>query len=278
MKTVLITGASSGIGLESAKRLQAAGFKVVGTSRKARQDLSFPVLELDVDSDDSARACVQKALDLTGRIDVLINNAGYDLYAAAEETTDVELRAQLETNFFGAVRMTQLVVSHMRERGSGTIIQLSSVGGLFALPFNSAYAASKFALEGYNEALRHELRPFGVFVSLIEPGGVHTESLETSVRLGLSPHPAYQGVTARAAEALKAQSRRAGLTTSSVADVVVKVALAARPKLRYPVGSIARWMPVLKALMPGVFERMIFEMFQPLSKLIKPGTNSVKLQ
>jgi NAD(P)-dependent dehydrogenase (short-subunit alcohol dehydrogenase family) len=261
MKTVLITGASSGIGLESAKRLQAAGFHVIGTSRKARPDWPFPMLELDVDSEASARACVQKVFEMTGRIDVLINNAGYDLYAAAEETTEAELREQLETNFFGAVRMTQLVLPHMRERGSGTIIQLSSIGGLFALPWNSAYAASKFALEGYSEALRYELLPHGVFVSLIEPTGVKTESHASSLRQAKNPHPAYQQAARVAAELLEQQSQKSGLSLSAVADAVVRAASSPRPQLRYPIGTVTRVMPLVRALVPSVFEGMIASMF-----------------
>ena len=261
MTTVLITGASSGIGLETARRLAASGYTVIGTSRRARTDLPFTVLELDVNHDASARACVAQALAITGGIDVLINNAGYDLYATAEETGPAELREQMETNFFGAVRMTQLLVPHMRERGSGRIVQLSSVGGLFALPYNSAYAASKFALEGYSEALRHELMPFGVFVSLIEPAGVRTESLETSVRVGAAPHPAYGQAARVAADALRSDSRHGGLPTASVADAVLRTVRHARPGLRVPVGGIARWLPFLRLAAPGAFEAMIQRRF-----------------
>jgi NAD(P)-dependent dehydrogenase (short-subunit alcohol dehydrogenase family) len=270
MNTALVTGTSSGIGLETARRLKQSGYRVFGTSRNPATNSEFETLALDVTRGDSARDCVERVLDATGRIDVLVNNAGYDLYAAAEETSDAELRAQMETNFFGAVRMTRLVAPLMRERTAGRIVQLSSVGGLFALPFNSAYAASKFALEGYSEALRHELLPFGVYVSLVEPGGVHTQSLETSVRLSREHHPAYSGLARAAADKLRAESRRAGLSTASVADAVLRAVNDPRPRLRYAVGGIATFMPVLKSLLPGTFEAMIRSRF-PVSVNLEPS-------
>ncbi len=261
MRTALVTGTSSGIGLEIARRFKAHGYRVFGTSRKPATSAEFETLALDVTNHESARACVEHVLNTAGRIDVLVNNAGYDLYAAAEETSDDELRAQMETNFFGAVRLTRLVAPTMRDQRSGRIVQLSSVGGLVALPFNSAYAASKFALEGYSEALRHELVPFGVFVSLVEPGGVHTESLETSVQLSRESHPAYNGLARAAADKLRSDSRRAGLSTVSVADAVLRAVNDPRPKLRYAVGGIATFMPVLKSVLPGTFEAMIRSRF-----------------
>jgi NAD(P)-dependent dehydrogenase (short-subunit alcohol dehydrogenase family) len=261
MKTALVTGTSSGIGLETARRLQQHGYRMFGTSRSAKPTTEFETLELDVRSDRSAEACVNQVLARHGRIDLLVNNAGYDLYAAAEETSDAELRAQMETNFFGAVRMTKLVAPLMRAQKSGKIVQLSSVGGLFALPLNSAYAASKFALEGYSEALRHELLPFGVYVTLIEPGGVHTDSLETSVQLSSAELPAYQGAARGAAERLRAESRRTGLSPKSVAEAVVRAATHPRPPLRIAVGGIARFMPILKSLLPNTFEGMIRSRF-----------------
>jgi short-subunit dehydrogenase len=158
-QTVLITGASKGIGLTIAEHLHAQGHTVYGTSRAAttREGSSqhvFKMLPLDVTNDESVRACVSRVLAESGKIDVLVNNAGYDLYGAAEETSLEETLAQLETNFVGTVRMTKAVLPGMRERKHGKIVQLSSIGGMLALPNNSAYAASKFALEGYSEALR----------------------------------------------------------------------------------------------------------------------------
>src|SRR6058998_1295203 len=175
-QTVLVTGTSSGIGQAIARLLAERGFNVFGTARKpaAGRSSNVTMVALDVRSDDSVRSCVQQVLSQTGRIDVLVNNAGYTLMGAAEETSLDEAKAQLETNFFGVVRMVKAVLPRMRKAGSGKIINIGSLAGITAIPFGSFYTASKFALEGYTEALWHELRPFGIHATLIEPGFVST--------------------------------------------------------------------------------------------------------
>src|SRR3989449_4616415 len=170
-QTVLVTGASSGIGQATARLLAEHGFNVFGTARKPEA----PLVALDVRSDDSVRNCVQQVLSQTGRIDVLVNNAGYNLMGAAEETSIDEAKAQFETNFFGVVRMVNAVLPAMRKAGSGKIINIGSLAGITAIPFGAFYTASKFAIEGYTEALWHELRPLGISASVIEPGFVHTK-------------------------------------------------------------------------------------------------------
>ena len=261
-KTVLITGASKGIGLTIAERLHAKGFTVYGTSRAPSSNQVFKMLPLEVSNDESVQACVNRVLAQSGKIDALINNAGYDLFGAAEETTLEELLAQLETNFVGAVRMTKAVLPHMRERRAGNIVQLSSIGGMLALPYNSAYAASKFALEGYSEALRYEMLPFKVFVSLVQPGSVSTESLETSIVQITHPQLAYAGKPARTAERIRQAGRTASISKETVAEVVARILEHPRPRLRYPVGGQAIWIPKLKFVLPEVwFERFVAQQF-----------------
>src|SRR2546428_7222444 len=176
-KVVLVTGASSGAGQATARLLAQHGYRVFGTSRKPAGVESAPgleVLELDVRADDSVAACISTVTSRAGRVDVLVNNAGYELAGALEELSMDEARAQFETNFFGVVRMVKSVLPFMHRQKEGRIINVSSLSGLSPIPFMGMYSASKFALEGYTEALRQELKPFGIHVSLIEPAFLKT--------------------------------------------------------------------------------------------------------
>src|SRR2546426_6277417 len=181
-QTVLVTGASSGIGQATARLLAQRGFNVFGTARKpgSAQSQGVTMVALDVRSDESVRACVEQVVAKAGRLDVLVNNAGYSITGAAEETSVEEAKAQLETNFFGAVRMVNAVLPGMRAAGAGKIINVSSLAGNTAIPYSAFYSASKFALEGYSESLWDEVRPFGISVSLVEPGFVNTPIGEAS--------------------------------------------------------------------------------------------------
>src|SRR6266487_748712 len=229
-QTVLVTGASSGIGQAIAQLLTARGFTVYGTSRKPTGKL----IPLDVRSDESVRACVNRV----GKIDVLVNNAGYSLMGSAEETSVDEAKAQLETNFFGVVRMVKAVLPAMRQARAGKIITIGSLAGITAIPFGAFYTASKFALEGYTEALWHELRPFGIHVTLIEPGFIATP-----------PLAAYNGIRQRATAALD-QHVKDGISPDAVAKRVLRVVQSRSPSLRYRVGTDAAWLPRLKNVLP----------------------------
>ena len=239
-QTVLVTGASSGIGQAIAQLLTARGFTVFGTSRKPTGNL----IPLDVRSDDSVRACVERV----GKIDVLVNNAGYSLMGSAEETSLDEAKAQLETNFFGVVRMVKAVLPGMRKAGAGKIITIGSLAGITAIPFGAFYTASKFALEGYTEALWHELRPFGIHVTLIEPGFIAT-SIGESTQIAAAPLSAYDGVRQRATHALD-QHVKDGISPDAVAQRVLRVIQSRSPTLRYRVGTDAAWFPRLKSVLP----------------------------
>ena len=239
-QTVLVTGASSGIGQAIAQLLTERGFNLYGTSRKPTGKL----IPLDVRSDDSVRACV----DRVGPIDVLVNNAGYSLMSAAEETSIDEAKAQLETNFFGAVRMVNAVLPAMRKAGAGKIINIGSLAGITAIPFSAFYTASKFAIDGYSEALWHEVRPFGIHVTVLEPGFIHTKIGETTQTAARQLAP-YDGVRQRAQAALARQVQH-GIAPEKVAATVLRAIESRNPKLRYRVGTDAAWLPRLKSVMP----------------------------
>lgn len=177
MKNILITGTSSGFGKATADHLTQLGYNVVGTSRKpAAIQSNHKMIQLDVQDDQSVRMAVEKAIEIMGSIDVLVNNAGYAVSGPIEETSIEEVKDQLDTNFFGVVRTTQAVLPHMREQKKGLIINISSLGGLVGMPFQGFYCASKFALEGFTEALRIEVKPFGIHVLNINPGDYKTEA------------------------------------------------------------------------------------------------------
>ena len=176
-KIALVTGASSGIGEATAERLAKAGYKVYGTSRRGIKagKRSFEMLPLDVTSDESVESAVNEVIRLDGRIDLLVNNAGFGVApAGAEESSLDQARSIFETNFFGLIRMTRAVVPHMRRQGSGRIINIGSVLGFLPMPYGALYAATKHAVEGYSELLDHELRTRGIRVSVIEPAYTKT--------------------------------------------------------------------------------------------------------
>jgi len=169
-KIIVVTGASSGFGLEIAAYLSDLGHTVYGTARSAvKKDLNFELLPLDVTSQESVDACIEQILSRESRIDVLVNNAGYILSGFLEETELDEARSVIETNFFGTVRMIKRVLPLMRQKRSGQIINIGSSAGLLAVPNLGFYAASKFALEGYSETLKYEVQSFNVKVSIVEP-------------------------------------------------------------------------------------------------------------
>jgi short-subunit dehydrogenase len=262
-QVVLITGASKGIGLEIARSLQS--YHVIGTSRNpaaSKPTDSFTLLPLDVTSSESVHHLIDQVMHSVGRIDVLINNAGYDLYGAVEETTFTDMAAQMDTNFYGAVRMTQAVLPIMRQQGGGKIINMSSIGGLLALPYNSAYAASKFALEGYSEALRYEVLRFNIYVSLVEPGSAKTDTLDTSILEVQHGLPAYQDSRAAMTRQMRVAGANSPITSAVIAQTVLHILREERPRLRYPIGGLARWMPLLKRVLPQrTFEGFIMRQF-----------------
>ncbi|HKG94691.1 MAG TPA: oxidoreductase [Gemmatimonadaceae bacterium] len=252
-KTALVTGASSGIGEATAERLAMAGYKVYGTSRRgarAGRRSSFEMLPLDVTSDESVDAAVGEVMRSDGRIDLLVNNAGFGVAPAGAEESSIEQdRAIFDTNFFGIVRMTRAVVPHMRHQGGGRIINIGSVLGFLPMPYGALYAATKHAIEGYSESLDHELRTRGIRVSVIEPAYTKTQFdanfLEPDAKVD-----EYREVRAAVGKRLK-EVMAAADEPGVVADVVLRAASAARPKLRYAAGGVASRLQWLRRLAPA---------------------------
>jgi NAD(P)-dependent dehydrogenase (short-subunit alcohol dehydrogenase family) len=251
-KIALVTGASSGIGEATAERLAKAGYRVYGTSRRTTQagNRSFEMLCLDVTSDESVEAAVDEVMRRDGRIDLLVNNAGFSVApAGAEESSLDQARSIFETNFFGLIRMTRAIVPHMRRQGSGRIINIGSVLGFLPMPYGALYAATKHAVEGYSESLDHELRTRGIRVSVIEPAYTKTpfdaHLMEPDAKLD-EYREAREGVNKRVNEVM-ATAEPPGV----VADTVLKAANAARPKLRYAAGRLAKRLRFLRRLAPA---------------------------
>jgi NAD(P)-dependent dehydrogenase (short-subunit alcohol dehydrogenase family) len=247
----LVTGASSGIGEATAERLALAGYKVYGTSRRSQvRQRSFAMLPLDVTSDQSVEAAVGEVVRLDGRIDLLVNNAGFSIApAAAEESSMQQARAIFDTNFFGIVRMTRAIVPHMRRQGGGRIINIGSVLGFLPAPYMALYAATKHAIEGYSESLDHELRTRGIRVSIIEPAYTKTQFdanlLEADAKL--DEYRAVRAALGKRLTEVLAAADEPGI----VADVVLQAARAARPKLRYTAGRVASRVRLLRRFAPA---------------------------
>ena len=242
MRVALVTGASSGIGEATAERLVKAGYKVYGTSRKAAPagQRSFEMLPLDVTSDESVEAAVKEVIQREGQIDLLVNNAGFGVApAAAEESSLEQAKAIFDTNFFGIVRMTRAVLPHMRQQGSGRIINIGSVLGFLPVPYAALYSATKHAVAGYSESLDHELRTKGIRVSVIEPAYINTP-FDANLLKPDAPLDAYReiciGVEKRVKEVMVTADG-----PEVVAKIIVKAATAARPKVHYTPGLAARF-------------------------------------
>jgi NAD(P)-dependent dehydrogenase (short-subunit alcohol dehydrogenase family) len=263
----LITGASSGMGKDFALRLISEGYEVYGAARRVDKmnDIKAAggrVLALDVSDDNAMLAAVQQIIEEQGRIDVLINNAGYGQYGALEDVPLAEGRRQMETNLFGAARLVQLCLPHMRAQRYGRIINISSIGGKLATPLGGWYHTSKYALEGYSDALRNEVRPFGIAVVVIEPGGVESEwagiAAEQAGRY--SADGAYAGLVQSFGK-LQATARQA--PAKVISDLIVKALKAKHPKARYHGGFMAAPLLFLRWILSDrMFDRLISKAMQ----------------
>lgn len=264
----LITGASSGMGKDFALRLISEGYAVYGAARRVERmhDITAAggtVLAMDVTDDAAMVAAVERIIQEHGRIDVLINNAGYGQLGALEDVPIEEGRRQMEVNLFGAARLTQLCLPHMRARRFGKIVNISSIGGKFAIPLSGWYHASKFALEGYSDSLRNEVRSFGIDVIVIEPGGIESEW--AAVATGEAERYSAKGPYAGLAEKLRrAEARTRKMPPPRIiSDLIVKALNVRRPKTRYHAGLFAGPMLFLRRhLSDRLFDRVIMLAFR----------------
>lgn len=265
MSIILVTGASSGIGKATARKLLQQGHTVYVAARRveAMQDLAAQgatPLRMDITQEGDVAAVVERIQKEHGALDVLVNNAGYAIYGSVEETSIDDARAQFEVNLFGLARLTQLLIPAMRERGRGTIVNISSMGGKIYTPLGAWYHATKHAVEGWSDALRIELKSFGIDVVVIEPGIIATEfgDVMTQPMLDRSGHGPY-GKLAHAIAASKSPMSQ----PTVVADAIARAVQARRPKTRYVAGNMAKpLMLIRKYFGDRVYDRLIMSQFR----------------
>ena len=249
-KVALVTGSSSGIGFETSLALARNGYHTFATMRNLgkdekikqiieKEDLSIEILELDVDSEESVNRAIKTVSEKKGRIDVLVNNAGYGMWGTVEDVSIDEFKEQFETNFFSIIRLIQKVAPIMRKQSSGNIVNISSVAGRIGFPVSPAYISSKFALEGLSESLRFELMPFGINVIIIEPGVIKTNFFDSMKLSEKSQQDStYKEITDKVISGVKMMAEM-GTHPKEVADVVIKTLGEEKPLPRYVIGNDA---------------------------------------
>lgn len=256
-KVVLITGASSGMGKSTAKFLHAQGHKVYGAARRMNEmqdlkELGMGIVSLDLTNEESIQQAVKTIIDAEGRIDVLVNNAGYGSYGAVEDVTIEEAKRQFEVNLFGLARITQLVLPHMRNQKSGRIVNITSMGGKIYTPYGAWYHATKHALEGWSDCLRLELKQFGIDVVVVEPGGIKTDwgPIAAEHLQKTSGHGAYAKMANSISKNLVEMYSGKRLTQVDVlGKTIAKAATVSKPRIRYAKGYMAK---------PAIFMRKWF--------------------
>ncbi|QEC78540.1 oxidoreductase [Mucilaginibacter ginsenosidivorax] len=272
-KVVLITGASAGMGKEAVKLLLQEGYTVYGAARrvdKMKELLPYgaKVLKMDVSDDDSMVSGINEIIKNEGRIDILINNAGFGAYGAVEDVHIEDARYQLEVNLFGLARLTQLVLPHMRKQHSGKIVNITSIGGKMATPLGGWYHASKYAVEGLSDSLRLEVKPFGIDVILIEPGGIKTEWQDIAMENleKVSGHTAYQNLT-KSAININEKGQKQLTDPVVIAKLIAKAIREKKPGIRYAAGYMTGIVLFLKRwLSDSMFDKMIMSQMSSLQR------------
>lgn len=249
-KVAIVTGTSSGIGLETAIHLAKNGFKTYATMRNlAKSDkvksqsenLPIEILQLDVTDDESVKKAINTIVEKEGRIDVLVNNAGYALMGSVEDTSSEEVKAQFDTNVFGVYRTIREVLPTMRKQKSGRIITISSIAGFMGMPIMSSYASTKFAVEGLTESLRHEVSQFGIHACVVEPGAINTGIMEsTPVAKKSMENSAYAGISQMLGKVFEDMMKNHSSPPSVVAEAVLEAATSENPETRYTAGEDAK--------------------------------------
>ena len=265
-RVVLITGASSGIGQACAQHLHQRSYRVFGTSRQARPDNgSFTMIPMDVDDDASVQHAIDQIIQQTGRLDVVVNNAGITFAGAIEDTSIEEAQAQFETNLFGVLRVCRAALPIMRQQRSGIIVNIGSLAGTIGVPFHGLYAASKFALEGFTEALRSEVEPFGIQVVLIQPGDTRTNSIATRRRTAQSQNQSVYHDRCHAAVAQMESDEGNGQSPEVIARALERILHSRSPRLRYQVGPFIELLAVrAKPFIPGKLFQWFIEKYYHL--------------
>ncbi|HEX7180039.1 MAG TPA: SDR family oxidoreductase [Nitrososphaeraceae archaeon] len=274
-KVALVTGSSSGMGFTTAVMLARAGIHTYASMRNLKksktitdladkENLPLQVVQLDVNDDKSVKDAIAKIVTEKERIDVLVNNAGYGLFGSIEDVSIEEMKAQFETNFFGVMRVTQLVLPIMRKQKSGTIVNVSSVGGRISLPVLSAYNSTKFALEGLSESMSYELEPFGIKVVIIEPGVIRTNIMNSSIfaKKAQDPKSPYFSLIQKVENNFKLMMENKSSPPEEVAKVILGALTSKNPQLRYTVGDDADTMIQARVNMSdNEFKKMIMQNF-----------------
>jgi NAD(P)-dependent dehydrogenase (short-subunit alcohol dehydrogenase family) len=255
-RVVLITGASAGIGRATADHLHAAGWTVVGASRRGTSPGGWQPMTMDVDDDGDTRRGVAAILSEHGRLDAVVASAGWGLAGPVELTPIDRAKAQVETNFWGVVRVVQCALPAMRAQQSGRLVLVSSIGGLIALPFQAFYSASKYALEGYAEGLAYEVEPFGVHVTLVEPGNIRTDFTASRHTIDEDPDGVYTAAASKAITLMEKDETN-GAPPETAAVVIERVLEAKRPRRRVSVGKVGEriGIPAKRLLPHRIFEK-----------------------
>ncbi len=266
MKTVFITGASSGIGKATAQFFAQNGWQVAATMRQPELETQLGALEgvrlfaCDVTKAESIAQAVSAAIAAFGRIDALVNNAGYDAVGPLEGASEEQICRQIETNLTGTILMTKALLPHFRENGGGSIINLSSVAGRLSMPMQTLYHATKWGVEGFSESLQYELKPFGIRVRIIEPGLIQTDFYNRSItRTDQTAPAAYQAIASRMIKTLVLAGQN-GSSPAVVAAAIYRAAESKSARLRYRVGK-GSGVLLLQALIPGRLFRALVSRF-----------------